>query len=244
MPVDVFFFIEKLKAAETPEEKFQVFADGVAEMGFDQALYGYSVVSDDAEISDNAAIYSNFDPDFLVTYDDESLADHDVSVRHCIVSDLPAPWFDPRVLETMNEEELMVEQVAMDFGFRAGLTIPTREGAGGLFGGVIVATREHSERDFQKSIEQNAPALRLMALCLHADIQSKLNPLPDSLLTPREKEVLMWAALGLSSKQTARKLGITFRTVEWHLESARVKLSANNKVHAVSKAVAHGIIPF
>ncbi len=244
MSIDVFSYIEKLRGAETPEEKFEVFANAVAEMGFEQALYGYSVVSEDPEISNNAAIFSNFNADFLTTYEDESLADHDISVRHCTVSDLPAPWFDPRILEGLDEDELKVEQVAMDFGFRAGITIPTREGTAGLFGGVSVATRDQSEKEFKKAVQSYAPQLQLMALCLHADVQRKLNPLPDSLLTPREKEVLIWAALGLSSKQTARKLGIAFRTVEWHLESARVKLSANNKVHAVSKAVAHGIIPF
>lgn len=243
MAVDVFQFIEKLKSADTPDQMFQVFADAVAAMGFDQAFYGYSIIADDTDLSDNAGIHSNFDPRFLETYEAEHLADHDISVRHCTVSDLPAPWFDQAILSRLKPEELQVEQIAMDHGYKAGLTIPAREGADGLFGGISVATRELSQPDFERVLTENAAPLQLMALCLHAEIQKKLNPFPETLLTAREKEVLMWASLGLSSKATARKLGIAFRTVEWHLESARVKLCANNKVHAVSKAIAHGLIP-
>ena len=245
MAFDVFAYIERLRVAETADAKFQVFSEAASAMGFEQAFYGFSVLSEDAQISDNAAIYSNFVPDFLTTYEDENLSDHDISVRHCTTSDLPAPWFDPGVLDGLSKEELKVEHVAMDFGFKAGMTIPTREGRDGIFGGVSVATRDASKQSFEESLAAFGAHLQLLALCLHADVQQLLNPVcNEDTLTPREREVLMWAAIGQSSKQTARRLGITFRTVEWHLESARRKLSANNKVHAVSKAIARGLIPY
>lgn len=240
---DIFDFIEKLKSAELAEEKFRVFALAASEMGFEQSLYGFSRIDEDQDYSGNAAIYSNFDFSFLTTYEDEKLADHDISVRHCTVSDLPAPWFDERVISQLSDDEMKVERIAIDHGFRAGLTIPTREGASGHFGGVSVATRQTSKAEFEKALAACEPKLQLMALCLHADIQRTVNPYPVEILTPREKEVLIWASLGLSSKQTARKLGIAFRTVEWHLEQARLKLSANNKIHTVAKAVANDLIP-
>ena len=39
-----------------------------------------------------------------------------------------------------------------------------------------------------------------------------------------------------------RKLGFAFRAVEGHLKSAQVMLSANDRVHAASKAIGHGLL--
>ena len=39
-----------------------------------------------------------------------------------------------------------------------------------------------------------------------------------------------------------RKLGFAFRAVEGHLKSAQVLLSANDRVHAASKAIGHGLL--
>ena len=39
-----------------------------------------------------------------------------------------------------------------------------------------------------------------------------------------------------------RKRGIAFRAVEGHLKSAQVMLGANDRVHAASKAIGHGLL--
>jgi two-component system, LuxR family, response regulator FixJ len=50
------------------------------------------------------------------------------------------------------------------------------------------------------------------------------------LLTPREIEVLDHMAIGMSSKEIARLLGISFRTIEAHRASMMLKLRAKNSV--------------
>lgn len=242
MAIDLLGYIEKLKAASTPEAKFSVFAETVAGLGLNQTLYGFSIADGERAVAENARIFSNFRLDYLETYEAEGHADHDVSVRHCTVSDRPARWFDPVTERAMTESERAVDDVARDFGFRAGLTIPAREGAESLFGGISLATADMGVAEFEKILRENQPKLHLMALYLHAEIQRVLEPGADLELTPREQEVLLWAALGHSSKETAQRLGIAFRTVEYHLESARNKLGANNKVHTVAKAIARGLV--
>ena len=59
-------------------------------------------------------------------------------------------------------------------------------------------------------------------------------------LTQREKQVLECVAQGLSSKETAQKLGIAPRTVERYIENLRNKMRARNKAHMVAKALAGG----
>ncbi len=61
-------------------------------------------------------------------------------------------------------------------------------------------------------------------------------------LTPREKECLVWAAHGHTSKQIGENLGLTPATVNFFIDAAVAKLSASNRAHASAKAVALGMI--
>jgi DNA-binding CsgD family transcriptional regulator len=61
-------------------------------------------------------------------------------------------------------------------------------------------------------------------------------------LTPREREVLGWAAQGMSAAQTADILHIAKRTVDEHVQTAVRKLGALNRTHAVAIALREGII--
>jgi len=55
-------------------------------------------------------------------------------------------------------------------------------------------------------------------------------------LTAREKEVLRLMAEGLSSRDIAAKLGISYATVRTHIRSLDAKLGVHSKVQAIVKA--------
>lgn len=61
-------------------------------------------------------------------------------------------------------------------------------------------------------------------------------------LSPREREVLLFAARGLSSKEVAAQLYISERTVQTHLASVYDKLGAHNKTEAMLLALKHGLM--
>ena len=63
-----------------------------------------------------------------------------------------------------------------------------------------------------------------------------------SILTKRERETINWAAQGLTSADTAVKMGITPRTVESFLTSAAVKLGSINRTQTVVEAIRRGEI--
>ena len=56
-------------------------------------------------------------------------------------------------------------------------------------------------------------------------------------LSPRERQVLCWAANGKSTWEIGRILGISPRTVNEFMSTARRKLDAVNRAHAVAIAV-------
>jgi LuxR family transcriptional regulator of spore coat protein len=61
-------------------------------------------------------------------------------------------------------------------------------------------------------------------------------------LTPRELMVVRLIAEGHSAKGAARELDISPRTVEKHIDQARLKLRAINRAHLISLALTGGAI--
>lgn len=91
---------------------------------------------------------------------------------------------------------------------------------------------------------------------LHAGIQADgtegaepgrdpLHPFQVSLdcrLTPREREVLQWAAMGKTAWETAQLLNLSEKTVKFYLLRACERLGANNKTHAVAVALKNQLL--
>jgi DNA-binding NarL/FixJ family response regulator len=61
-------------------------------------------------------------------------------------------------------------------------------------------------------------------------------------LSKREIAVLTAMTDGLSNKQIARRLGISFHTVKFHVASILEKLEAESRTEAVFKAAQLGIV--
>jgi LuxR family transcriptional regulator, transcriptional regulator of spore coat protein len=61
-------------------------------------------------------------------------------------------------------------------------------------------------------------------------------------LSPRELEILTWAAKGKTYWEIARILGIAYASVHSHINSFRLKLNAVNTTHAVARGYELGLI--
>jgi DNA-binding NarL/FixJ family response regulator len=66
--------------------------------------------------------------------------------------------------------------------------------------------------------------------------------IPPPHLSPREIEVLAWAAQGATSAQIAQKLCISERTVTTHLSRIYKKLAVRGRAAAVAKAIELGYL--
>jgi len=65
--------------------------------------------------------------------------------------------------------------------------------------------------------------------------RTKVDGIRDS-LTNREKDLLRWMAEGLSSRETASKMGISYLTVRTHMRNLANKLSAHSKLEVLATA--------
>ncbi len=61
-------------------------------------------------------------------------------------------------------------------------------------------------------------------------------------LSPREMEVLNYAASGHSNRRIAERMTISEETVKAHMKNVLAKLAANDRTHAVTIALRRGII--
>jgi DNA-binding CsgD family transcriptional regulator len=61
-------------------------------------------------------------------------------------------------------------------------------------------------------------------------------------MTPREIEVLRLIAAGLTAKETGRKLGISPKTADNHIQSLYSKIGVTTRGAAALYAVEHGLL--
>jgi DNA-binding NarL/FixJ family response regulator len=64
----------------------------------------------------------------------------------------------------------------------------------------------------------------------------------EPVLTPRQARVLTCVAEGQPNKDIARSLGISERTIKFHLEQAYLRLAVTNRAQAVASALERGLI--
>lgn len=61
-------------------------------------------------------------------------------------------------------------------------------------------------------------------------------------LSPRELECLKWCALGKTYWETGAILGISERTVDFHMTSVREKMNTTTNAHSVAQTLRKGLI--
>lgn len=117
-----------------------------------------------------------------------------------------------------------------------GITIPIR-GANGerAFFSINMQATPAEWRHFKN---QNMSILQAIGHFYHNKVlESHGIVFPDVALTPRQKEVLRWAANGKSIQDTAIIMQLSRHTVQRYLETTRFRLQAINTVHAVARAI-------
>ena len=127
---------------------------------------------------------------------------------------------------------------AYDLGLRDGVTLATastHQGLGTLFSfsGSII---DHPAR--------SALVLSSLASALHTAVL-RLAPRPassDDHLTERERETLAWIQKGKTNWEIAQILGISERTVKFHVQNILSKLKASSRSHAVALARSSNLI--
>ena len=218
--------------------------------GFNEFIRDRYGLANVAYLSPSFPGHSVLDPFASTTYT-EAWTEHYRSQKYGTVD--PAVLFGARSLLPVDWARLpradkKVQRLfseAQDAGIgRQGLTIPVR-GPTNSHWALFFATSNESDRDWSSRRFELVRDLVHVAHYVHqrafqlnvGDVAVDLNA-----VTRREIEALEWSAEGKTLDDIAVLMRISAETVKSHLDSARFKLQAVNRVHAVSKAIRAGLI--
>ena len=145
-------------------------------------------------------------------------------------------WSSPQ------SDEFRKTSVEFEVG-RSGMSIPIK----GRFGetAIFSVTTDMAEAEWRKYLHEAQRELEILASVVHErvfELEDVDSLESDRALTRREIDVLQYIATGLTGEQAAQKLKITERTVRSHVETARGKLGATNRVHVIARAISRGLI--
>lgn len=137
-------------------------------------------------------------------------------------------------------------EIAKDFGLRNGVSHGIRDdltSQASLFSFSGVSPKSHQSDVIQ--LKMVIPLLHI-ALSKYYKHQKKLDLMAERKkcqpLTEREKEVLNWLKLGKTNWEISMILGISERTVKFHVINILRKLNTSTRCYAVAKAIHLSII--
>jgi DNA-binding CsgD family transcriptional regulator len=179
--------------------------------------------------------------EFSQTYCDPALQRRDPVMQHCKRQSVPIVWDQDTYVE-QGLGELWEQQAS--FGFRTGIAMALHlpDGKHFQFG----VDREQALPNEPEELQRLVADLQLFAV--HAQDSAMRLLVPSAhqperpALTPRELEALRWTMEGKTAWEVGAVLGISERTVVFHVNNAMHKLGCINKQQAVLKALRLGLI--
>lgn len=159
----------------------------------------------------------------------------------------PIQWSDIIGSEDLTRKQSKLLGEAIDAGLAGGMTFPVLTELGESVAISIVPDQGLVGR---KNLLASLPTVHLLAQCFHQKARKVLlgqsmkerTSRRKTLLSPREVEVLTWIANGKTAWETAQILNISQKSVDFYTDTAKNKLHAMNRTHAVVKAIVMGLV--
>lgn len=242
-------FLSNLNSTRSVQETWQETISFLKYLGFDLMMYGYAS-PDSAGAGTEVETLSNFPASYQEHYRQEQYFRDDPVVRHCIRSLVPmrvgreclAFWPDQGRGLTASQRRIVNE--AADCGMSVGVVIPLRSPGRYPLAGMSLSNAM-KPAEFESFLTQSGDLAQLATLYAHSRLQVLLQDAERAIpgtLSLRERECLLWVSRGLSSKEIAVRIGLSPRTVDFHLAKAMGRLGVATRSHAVARAMALGLL--
>jgi two-component system, NarL family, response regulator NreC len=156
---------------------------------------------------------------------------------HVLVLDLSTPSGSAlQVLGELGEHALDTQVVVLTMNESAAFAQQALTAATGL------VLKDHAESELTEAVRLAARGEEYVSPRVVEGLQVLRHSLIGGELSVREVEVLRLIALGYTSVEVARKLGISPRTVEMHRAHIHTKLALRTRAGLVRYALRHGLL--
>jgi len=241
--------VEHLNCVERLEALRKILTATLGDLGFKHFAYHIARSSSIADGGRLPYIISNYPDSWVRHYFREHYLEDDPVVSHFLGYRRPFIWSEIAEPNNLNWRQRRLFDEARDAGVVNGMTLPIY--SRGEVAAISVIPDEAGDKGIML-IRHNQPLLHLIVLRYHAAAYSALleksltgdSTRRRTLLSAREKQVLEWTAKGKSTWEIAVVLGISHKSVEFHIEGAKRKLQVFNRTHAVAKAIMLNLLSF
>jgi LuxR family transcriptional activator of conjugal transfer of Ti plasmids len=149
----------------------------------------------------------------------------------------------PKPAGTREQRRFLDE--AMSFGIASGVTVPIMCGFGRM-AAFTLATDERAAST-ERLVAGAGDVIQIAGLYFHihltARVGAKAKPIRAEFhLSQRERQCLAWAAAGKTAADIATLVGISPRTVVFHLDNCRRKLNTASIAQCVAEALRRGLL--
>lgn len=221
---------EALEKAGSEAELRDVLAAAARELGFDYCAYGLRTP---LPLSNpKLVMVSNYTSAWQARYVQQNYLAIDPTVAHGIRSVVPLVW-----TEELFKANPTFWADAHAHGLNAGWAQSTYDAHGAV--GMLTLARSHEVLS-ESELRNSSMRMSWLAQGAHqamSRLAAAVRPVAPIELTPREIEVLRWTADGKTSGEVGDIMGISERTVNFHVNNCLEKLGAVNKTAGVIKAV-------
>lgn len=192
-------------------------------------------------VPDQMTWCSTYGEDYMSVYLRDYSPLKDRAFEICFRRLLPLDWAEVRHRDQTVQH---IHEVAEDFGIgRHGISIPIREP--GVGDAMFSINFECEDRHWAEVRQKLVGSVHLFAYYYHQRMKSVVSARTVAAefdLSPREREVLLWAAEGKTARETAQLLSLSESAVNLYSARAMTKLRARTKAQAVAIAVRNDIL--
>jgi LuxR family transcriptional regulator, quorum-sensing system regulator BjaR1 len=227
-----FDFIDRIESVRTPDDVYSLFSHEMLGFGFSNFLI--TEMPPPGSNLGASIILNGWSRVWFDRYMDQGLYKHDPMAKKTRETTQPFLWSDVKV-ERPAAKRVMDE--AAECGLRDGFSVP-------IFGSAGEQSCVTMGGERLEIPPRGRQALHLMSIYTHdraRALRGHLTVRPSkpssTLLTPREREVLKWVALGKTDWEIGEILNIAETTSTAHMQNVCRKLNAATRAQAVAAAM-------
>jgi DNA-binding CsgD family transcriptional regulator len=209
---------------------------------FDVLNLSYWFLGASTDIPDRMTWLSTYSEDYMTHYMRDYTPIRDRAFHICFSRLLPLDWDEVRNTDVSVQHIHEVAEQQYGIG-RHGISFPIREP--GVGDALFSVNFECDDRHWNEVRSELVNGLHLFAHYYHLRMKDVIAARPVTAefdLSPREREVLKWAADGKTAWETAQLLGVSERAIRLYTENAITKLRAKTKTQAVAIALKNEIL--
>lgn len=224
---------ERLQAANSIAELTGIFQEAIDGLG----VFLVAEINDPRNFPGDNLVFGTVDAKYLQEYWTSGRAFHDPFVRVSMYVNRPIRFKDAVANVVCSAEDQRTMKAHARAGMADGYAFPMK-GRRNRFCNVSI----HGTMPVQGLPAETVANLEILAMALYrrgtdlCPLPPTLHPPGSAILTKRERECLTWVAQGKTNWDIAELMGISERTVQYHVDNACKKLDVPGRLQAVVRA--------